>query len=397
MLFLRNLIFIGVVLYVFILNLLLFVNRVFSPSFYFISLTIIVSIFIVVDVLFSINIKNRLHSLQREKEKLQLSIMDRENESILLTTLTDILETFGEGISLEDTLEKIAESVKKIFQQETVVLNLLGERFKKCVIGKEAEIPDEVLGDIMLKPRPILINNTSSFLEYSNLARQGIKSFIISPFHHKRKIIGMMGVFSFEGRTFTLKDLELLRMVSAPTSLIVENAELFEKIRILSITDVLTNIYNRRHFENVFEKVLQEARDSKTSLCVCMADIDYFKHYNDLNGHPAGDYALTKIAEIIKLSVKGSDIIARYGGEEFILIFPNTTKENAVSLCETIRKRIQEFRFTNEESQPNGDLTISMGIASYPEDGQTGEELIKKADIALYKAKEAGKNRVMIT
>jgi diguanylate cyclase (GGDEF)-like protein len=127
-----------------------------------------------------------------------------------------------------------------------------------------------------------------------------------------------------------------------------------------------------------------------------MADIDYFKHYNDTNGHSAGDYALKKIAEIMRKNVKGSDIVARYGGEEFILVFPETTKENALSLCERIRQHIKDFRFNNEERQPNGDLTISMGISSYPEDGLTGKELVKKADVALYKAKELGRNRVVI-
>jgi len=395
MLLLRNLTFVAVVLYVFILNVLLFLNRVFSPVFYFISLTIIVSLFIVIEVLHSIRFNNLLQSLHREKERLELSIMDMENESILLTTLTNILETFGEEVSIEEVLDKIAESVKNIFKQETVALQLLGETFKKSIIGPPVEIPDEMLGSVVLKPRPLLINNTSSFPEYSNLARQGVTSFIISTFHHKRKITGLIGIFSFSGRAFTLQDLELLRMVAAPTSLLVENAELFEKTKLLAITDVLTNIYNRRHFENIFETVMNEAREKKRPISVCMADIDYFKHYNDFNGHPAGDYALQKIAEIMRKNVKGSDIVARYGGEEFILVFPDTTKAHALSLCETIRQSIKDFQFNNEEHQPNGDLTISMGISSYPEDGEIGEELIKKADFALYKAKELGRNRIV--
>ncbi|MCM8820784.1 MAG: sensor domain-containing diguanylate cyclase [Candidatus Omnitrophica bacterium] len=395
MLLLRNLIFLIVVLYTFILNLLLFLNKVFSPVFYFVSLTIIVALFIVIEVLHSLRVKEMIQSIHREKERLELNAMDMENESILLKTLTDILETFGEEIYIEEVLDKITESVKNIFKQETVALQLMGETFKKSIIGKSVEIPDEMLGGIVLKPRPILVNNTSSFPEYKNLVSQGVTSFIISAFHHKRKITGMIGVFSFENRVFTLKDLELLRMVSAPTSLLVENAELFEKTKLLAITDVLTSVYNRRHFENIFETTVNEARDKKQPLCVCMADIDYFKHYNDLNGHPAGDYALKKIAEIMKKNIKGSDIVARYGGEEFILVFPDTKKENALSLCETIRQSIKEFRFNNEEAQPNRDLTISMGIASYPEDGETGEELIKKADFALYKAKELGRNRVI--
>ncbi|MDD3725791.1 MAG: hypothetical protein PHI44_01155, partial [Candidatus Ratteibacteria bacterium] len=119
---LRNLIFLVVVLFVFVLNCLLFFNKVFSPMFYFISLTIIVAVLIIIDVLYSIYIKDSLQALQREKERLELTVMDMQNETVLLTTITDILETFGEEISLEDILEKIAESVKNIFQKETVVL-----------------------------------------------------------------------------------------------------------------------------------------------------------------------------------------------------------------------------------------------------------------------------------
>ncbi|MCX8083009.1 MAG: sensor domain-containing diguanylate cyclase [bacterium] len=395
MVLIRNCIFLTVVLYIFILNVLLFLDKLFSPLFYFVSLTVLISVFIVVELLYSMQTNNQIHLLRRENEKLNLHVMDMKNESVLLTTLTDIIETFGEEISLDDTLEKIAESVKNIFQRETVALQLMGEAFKKCVLGRDISIPDEMLGGVVLKPRPLLVNNTSSFPEYQNLTKQGITSFIISSFHHKRKITGMIGVFSFENRAFTLQDLELLRMVSAPTSLLVENAELFEKTKLLAITDVLTSLYNRRYFENIFETIFSEARDKKKILSVCMIDIDYFKYYNDLNGHPAGDYALKKIAELIKLSIKGSDIVARYGGEEFILVLPDTKKENAVGLCEYIRKKIKDFRFKNEERQPNGDLTISMGIASYPEDAETGEELVKKADTALYKAKELGRDRVV--
>ena len=396
MLLLRNLTFVAVVLYVFILNVLLFLNRVFSPVFYFISLTIIVSLFIVIEVLHSIRFNNLLQSLHREKERLELSIMDMENESILLTTLTNILETFGEEVSIEEVLDKIAESVKNIFKQETVALQLLGETFKKSIIGPPVEIPDEMLGSVVLKPRPLLINNTSSFPEYSNLARQGVTSFIISTFHHKRKITGLIGIFSFSGRAFTLQDLELLRMVAAPTSLLVENAELFEKTKLLAITDVLTNIYNRRHFENIFETVMNEAREKKRPISVCMADIDYFKHYNDFNGHPAGDYALQKIAEIMRKNVKGSDIVARYGGEEFIVVLPRTNHRGAYRVAEKLRKKVEEMSLTAISNENPPKITCSLGISVYPLHGSNIDKLIQSADKALYRAKNSGRNRTCI-
>jgi len=393
---LRSMVFFLVVLYVFALNISFFFNRVFSPVFYFVSLSFTVAILIVGETIYSFAVLNQTQSLRREKEKFQLSLLDLQMESLLLKTLSDIIETFGEEISLDDVLEKIADSLKKIFQHETIALQLMGENFKKTILGQSVELPEELLTSTALKPRPILVNNTHSFPQYEGLASQGVTSFILSTFHHKRKITGIIGVFSFDKRVFTIRDLDLLRMVSAPTSLLVENAELFERTKVLSITDSLTHLHNRRHFEEMLAKTLADAQEKGRGFSVCMADIDYFKHYNDLNGHPAGDAALKKISEILTNNVKGSDIVARYGGEEFIIVFPDTGKENALKICDAIRRRIKDFKFPNEESQPNKDLTLSFGISSYPQDAESSEEIVKKADFALYKAKEAGRDRVVM-
>jgi len=352
---------------------------------------------IIIDSIYVFSVSKQLQNLQREKEKMQLSIMDLQVESLLLKTLTDIIETFSEEISLDEVLEKVTDSLKNLFVNETVVLQLMGENFKMAVKGKSLELPSEILEDIARKPRPILINNTTSFPQYKNLVKQGVTSFIISTLYHKKNVRGIIGVFSFDNKLFNIKELNLLRMVSAPTSLVVENAELFEKTKVLAVTDALTQLYNRRHFEKILVETISEAEkqggDIKVSLC--MADIDYFKHYNDVNGHPAGDAVLRKIAEVLRKSVKGSDVVGRYGGEEFIIIFPDTSKDNVVKICETIRKRIRDFKFPNEEKQPNKDLTVSFGIATFPDDARTADELVKKADSALYRAKGMGRDRVI--
>jgi len=392
----RIVVFLFIILYIFALNIFFSLNKVFSNVFYFLSLTIIISIIILIDVIYSFTTSGQLQDIQREKEKMDLNLMDLEMESLLLKTLTYIIETLGEEVSLDEVLEKVTDSLKTLFTNETVALQLMGENFKRSLRGRALELPEELLESTALKPRPILINNVESFPQYKNLSKQGVHSFILSTFHYKKKITGIIGVFSFEKRQFTIRDMDMLRMVSAPTSLLVENAELFEKTKILSITDGLTQLYNRRHFEKLLQKAFADAqgkKDAKVSLC--MSDIDYFKHYNDLNGHPAGDTVLRKVAEFLKKSVKGGDTVGRYGGEEFIIIFPDTSKENVVKLCESLRKRVKDFRFPNEESQPNGDLTLSFGVAAYPEDALTPDELIKKSDFALYRAKETGRDRIV--
>jgi len=391
----RNFIFLFSVVFLLYINILYLQDRVFIREFYFISLNIFLSLFIILDVIYNFQISNRIENLERENERQRLMISDYKLETTFLTTLTDIIETFGEDLTVDEVIEKIQEAIRNIFREETIVISLFGGRYKFAIKGREIEIPVELIEDLTLRGKPVLVNNISSFPQYEKLKNLGITSFIATGLYQKKNVIGLLGIFSLSDKKFTLRDLNLLRMVSAPISLMIENVELFEKTKLLSILDSLTQIYNRRHLEKIFTELLTKSQINHSPFSVAMCDIDFFKFYNDMNGHLAGDYVLKTIAEILKKGIKGSDIVARYGGEEFIILFPDTTKENAIKVCEKLRETVKNFKFSNEESQPNGDLTISFGVASFPEDGLTAEELIKKADMALYKAKELGKDRVI--
>jgi diguanylate cyclase (GGDEF)-like protein len=125
-----------------------------------------------------------------------------------------------------------------------------------------------------------------------------------------------------------------------------------------------------------------------------MADVDDFKHFNDKNGHPAGDEALRIITRLLKDSVRDVDFIARYGGEEFAIILLDTAKDQGIPIAEKIRKTVEVHPFPHEENQPGGKLTISIGMAAFPEDAEDMEGLIRCADEALYLAKKKGKNRL---
>ncbi len=116
-------------------------------------------------------------------------------------------------------------------------------------------------------------------------------------------------------------------------------------------------------------------------------DIDYFKHYNDLYGHQKGDKVLKTIGDILKNNTREGDIVARYGGEEFAVLLPNTPEKEAINIAEKIRRKIEYTYFEGEENQPNGNLTVSMGISVYPYKAKSDMELIKSADDALYRAK----------
>jgi len=391
----KRFIFLFSFIFLLFINFLYFHYKEFSLNFCFISLNILLFFYFITDIIYNIHIFKKIEDLERDNEKQRLMLLDYKLETTFITTVMDIIEIFGETLTLDEVIEKILEAIKSVFKEETVMIYLFGDRYKLAIKGKEIEIPIELIEELTLKGKPVLVNNISSFHQYEKLKSSKITSFIATGLYQKKNVIGFLGVFSLSNRKFSLKDLNLIKMVSAPISLMIENVELFDKTKLLSIIDGLTQIYNRRHFEEIFLELLRKSQINHLTFSVAMCDVDYFKFYNDTNGHLAGDFVLKTIAEILKKGVKGSDIVARYGGEEFIILFPNTTKENAVKICEKLRQMIKDFKFPNEESQPHGDLTISFGISSFPEDGDTYEELVKKADIALYRAKELGKDRVI--
>jgi diguanylate cyclase (GGDEF)-like protein len=188
----------------------------------------------------------------------------------------------------------------------------------------------------------------------------------------------------------------MLKMVADLGSIALNNALLFHKMQQLANSDGLTQLYAKRYFMAQLAEILMRAEKGHEEFAIFIFDIDHFKHYNDNNGHPAGDEALRTTGRILRDSVREDDLAARYGGEEFIVLLPNTSKPGAAVVAEKIRAAIAAHEFPKEQSQPGGDLTISGGVASYPYDGRTSAELIGKADEALYKSKRGGRNRITI-
>lgn len=172
--------------------------------------------------------------------------------------------------------------------------------------------------------------------------------------------------------------------------------ERIEQAEHLATVDGLTGLYNHRYFQQRLDQELAKAERYEWSLSLIIIDIDYFKQYNDNQGHPAGDRAIQQISQILRKNVRGIDLAARYGGEEFALILVNTGPEEAMAVGERIRKEVEEYPFAGRDEQPTGKVTISLGVAGYPMNAQTKDDLIKMADDALYKAKFISKNKVVL-
>ena len=159
----------------------------------------------------------------------------------------------------------------------------------------------------------------------------------------------------------------------------------------------LTGLYNRRHFMSILQNELERSKRTKNPISVALFDIDDFKHYNDTLGHVKGDKLLQELGMLLMKQVRTIDTVGRYGGEEFIVVLPETKSNEAKVVAERIRKAIETHHFESEENQPSGRVTISLGLVTCMNGTLTEEEMIKSADKNMYKAKAAGKNKVVAT
>ena len=181
--------------------------------------------------------------------------------------------------------------------------------------------------------------------------------------------------------------------VASQIALALANVKLRESLQMQAVRDPLTGLYNRRHLEQALERELRRAARGKTPVGVLMADIDFFKRINDTAGHAAGDEVLRELGRFFALHLRPYDVACRFGGEEFTLILPGATLETAARHAERLRESVCEMTPTYE-GRTLGPLSLSFGVAAFPEDGDTAEALLAAADAALYRAKAAGRNRV---
>jgi diguanylate cyclase (GGDEF)-like protein len=185
---------------------------------------------------------------------------------------------------------------------------------------------------------------------------------------------------------------QLALTLAEDMAMALANLRLRETLRSQAIRDPLTGLFNRRYLEETMEREINRVKRQETYLGVIMMDLDHFKRYNDTFGHSAGDELLRALSNLLKSHIRGEDIACRYGGEEFLLILPGISLEVALARAESLRQAVKEMHQHSPGLEPT---TLSLGVAVYPAHGDTGLHLIKAADVALYRAKQAGRDQVM--
>jgi diguanylate cyclase (GGDEF)-like protein len=199
-------------------------------------------------------------------------------------------------------------------------------------------------------------------------------------------------------RPFTSLELEALGLLAGQTALAISNAFLHEEVAALAVRDGLTGLYNRRHFDAAFEQLLATYRRHRAadgpSIAVILLDLDHFGQFNKRHGHQVGDEVLRRFAGIVKSRVRAADLAARYGGEEFVIVLDGATREHAMAIAEEIRLGFK----AGTTSGVGGELlhaTVSAGVAELSAEAATREALLRAADVGLYMAKRAGRDRVV--
>lgn len=248
-------------------------------------------------------------------------------------------------------------------------------------------------------PRDPRLNARSSILEKS------IRSVIAAPLRADGKVIGVIYLDAKNSRhTFSPADLELLVALADQAAVAFKMAALrleleaqlktVQEMSQLASQDALTELFNRRAFDAQVSRLLSLPETRYLSLL--MIDVDDFKHYNDRNGHPAGDKVLQHLAKVFSANLREQDVAGRYGGEEFIIALPEAALTVAYKVAERLRRAVEQNPFPFGEHQPKGFISISVGLALFPYHAKTLEALIQAADTALYSAKREGRNRVVV-
>lgn len=261
---------------------------------------------------------------------------------------------------------------------------------------RDEVIVDPSLCQVIRTGREIIIdNNAKDILCECNIYKIEEGGFACLPLITGGTISGMVIIGKKDKEYWYNEDVRKLILVYVGlTASALQRVRLIDLTRRAAITDSLTGAYNRRFFDEMLKKQIALAKRRSESLGLVIADLDHFKNINDTYGHMTGDRALQQIASIMKNSIRSSDVLARYGGEEFIIIMPSIDVTNTLKKAESLRQQVESFQFQIDSVGRSPQITISIGVASFPDHGIDYDSLISAADLALYKAKKNGRNRV---
>ena len=305
----------------------------------------------------------------------------------------DIFKTFNESLNRgirfrECKLLLIAKENGSPFIEKAYKMRHPFEAGGENIKVSTPELKDEIALDLFnADQRPIFLTQERDGQLLSRFYRkEGVQTLATNPLIVEDELIGILAV-----EDLNRKDLDKFLILAGQFAMEIKKVKLYEEIQELAIVDGLTGAYMRRHFLERVKEEIKRAEHHKLNVSFLLVDIDHFKFCNDRHGHLVGDAVLSQLADILKKNLREIDIICRYGGEEFAIAMPDTGKDAAMVAAERIRETVEGFAFEAYDDRVN--MTVSIGVSSYPSDGIKTKQLIDAADRGLYKAKHTGRNK----
>jgi diguanylate cyclase (GGDEF)-like protein len=338
-------------------------------------------------------------STKNELDHKVFNLMTLQQSGKVLSSTLDLSELIN--ISIDMFLETVWANKGILMLQSEERPELEIKAFKGLSKDEVMELKKDpaetwAMTTIEKEKKPILaqeLATKSSYQSYSTINRN-LPFAVYVPMLKEGELYGVVKVGpKINGESFTENDLEFFATLASQAVIAFENARLYS----LAITDSITRLYVHRYFQLRLEEEVARSRRYNSTISLLMCDIDHFKAINDNYGHQQGDLMLKEISKILRKNVRTTDIAARYGGEEFAIILPETTQADAKIVAERIRRDVHQHEFPSIiEGQPPLKCSVSIGVAGFPLNADNKDQLIQKADSSLYKAKDLGRNKVVL-
>ncbi|MDD5448123.1 MAG: sensor domain-containing diguanylate cyclase [Actinomycetota bacterium] len=325
-----------------------------------------------------------------------------------LSALIVVITAISTKATLKDVLTEGLKAAREALGADSgLIYSVRGESGEMSIVGsfgyseemlrkmKEKGIKDSSSCLACARREPIVVDDLLADDKCQSLAGVESGSSVCAPIISGDTLWGVLHLRRQEDAAFSKEEIQFVLAMTYQFGLAMERASLFEQVSMLAITDSLTGLYNYRKLERDLQGEVVRSKRYNHPFSFIMADIDDFKKFNDLYGHPLGDEVLRRVAEAIEGSRREADRVYRYGGEEFCVLLPETGWVEAVDVAERIRTAIESLTIKAKSLRKPLKVTLSLGIASFPDDSEEKSGIIASADAALYVAKESGKNRVV--
>ncbi len=338
---------------------------------------------------------------EAEKEQRQF------NEAMI-----DSASALNSTLDFDEVLDRILTNLEKVIPHNVANIMLVndsgevkivrahgyGAKQLQCLIqnGQLSVSETPFLLKMAMSGSPIVIPDTLSDSNWVSLpGMEGTRSYLGVPIFVKGKIMGYINVESSLPHDYTSTHGKRLMAFADQAAVAIENSRMFEKLEQMAVVDTLTGLYSRRHFSDLGGKEIERARRYGSPLSLLMIDLDHFKSFNDTYGHAVGDQVLVEVANIIGTTLRKIDIPGRLGGEEFAVLLPETNKQNGMLVAERLRQAITRLRIPTKDCIIDN-VTASFGLSTLCDEHVDLQSLITSADMAMYKAKENGRNMVVV-